>query len=856
MTLRKKMLLGSALLAVVPVLVTGGLIAGIANYIGKASVEEQATEQLVSIRDSKKQQIENYFEILRRQVQSYSNDLMIINAMTDLRLAFTDFLDQALAEETSIDEALDQYRGELLDYYEDDFALEYNRRSATSAPEMVEYAEKLGENAAAIQYHYVASNDNPPGYKDEMDAAEDESEYTRLHEKYHSHMRDLLAKFGFYDIYLVDSDSGEIIYSVSKKIDLGTSLIDGPFAETAIARAFEKANNASDPDFVALEDFAPYLPLYDDHAGFIASPIFDGDQKLGVLIFQMPIDRINDIMTNEGSWDLAGLGESGETYLIGGDHRVRNDRRGLLQDKQAYLAGLKKAGLDAATLVSIDKKQTSIGLHKVDSQTAQAAIDGVYGIDIITDHRGKSVLSAYAPLDVGGLSWGILAEIDTDEAFAPVQALTTGIVKGSVPVAVVILLLGLAVGWFFVGGIARPIRQLSAIIDEIGRGNFTARAKIKTGDELEAFGHAFNHLLDEKLTQLENAEKENERLNNSVIELLKATAELSKRDLTVRVPVTQDVTGPVADAINLMTTETGKVLSEVRQIAEDVENASNKVSQQAGTVSDAAAVERLEVDKSLVELASAAEAMNRIAQTAQSCNEIAGRAMSTTQTALETVTTTVEGMHNIRQTINETEKRIKRLGERSQEINITVDIINTIAERTHVLALNAGMQAAAAGDAGRGFAIVAEEVQRLAESSRNATSQITTLVQNIQAETADTMATMNKTISQVVSESELAERAGSQMKETQATTSSLVDAVKQIAEDSAEQAKVSVDLQERGGTIHRSTLETSKELKEQAVQTNHLLQYAKRLLDSVRQFKLTADTTEDGSPQESERRIA
>lgn len=861
MTLRKKMLLGSALLAVVPVLVTGGLVAGIANYIGKASVEEQAREQLISIRDSKKQQIETYFRILEQQVQSYSNDLMVINAMKDFRLAFTDFLEQSSAEQGSIDAALNEYRQALRDYYEDDFAHEYIRRNTTKAPEMLPVADKLGDNAAALQFFYIALNDNPPGYKDELQAAEDGSDYSTLHARYHPHLRDIVLRFGFYDVYLVDADSGEIVYSVSKKIDLGTSLIDGPFADTALAKVFTAANGAGEghaageAHFAAVEDFAPYLPLYHGQAGFIASPIFEGGKKLGVLVLQLPVDRINGIMTEEGSWEFAGLGDSGETFIIGSDFRLRNDSRGLLQDTKAYLAALKAAGTPAATLQVIEKNRTSIGLHKVATATARSALRGVYGVDVVTNYRGQSVLSAYGPLDIEGLNWGILAEMDTAEAFAPVQRLTTGILQGAGPVAVAILVLGLTVGWFFVGGIARPIRQLSETVEEIGRGNFTARTQIKTGDELEGFGNAFNNLLDERLTQLETAERENERLNSAVIELLKATAKLSQRDLTVRVPVTQDVTGPVADAINLMANETSKVLSDVRRIAEQVEQASEKVRRQGGIVSDVAATERVEIGNAITELEAAAKTMKRIAETAQSCNDIAGRAMQTTQTALETVTTTVGEMSNIRETIHETEKRIKRLGQRSQEINVTVDIINNIAERTHVLALNAAMQAAAAGEAGRGFAVVAEEVQRLAESSRNATSQISTLVKNIQVDTADTMATMNRTISEVVQGSELAERAGSQMKETQQTTSKLVEAVKEIARDSAAQAQVSADLQERGNKIHGSTLETNKELEEQTVQTSQLVQYAKQLLEAVRLFKLPRERADKGV-DEGERRIA
>ena len=170
-----------------------------------------------------------------------------------------------------------------------------------------------------------------------------------------------------------------------------------------------------------------------------------------------------------------------------------------------------------------------------------------------------------------------------------------------------------------------------------------------------------------------------------------------------------------------------------------------------------------------------------------------------------------------------------------------MDIINTIAERTHVLALNAGMQAAAAGEAGRGFAVVADEVQRLAESSRDATAQIASLVKNIQVDTNDTIVTMDRTISQVVEGSRMAETAGRQMVASQQTTASLVSAVGQIAASSEQQARISSELRNRASGILEQTQATSRELVEQLTQTKNLVQYARMLVHSVRVFKLPAE---------------
>jgi hypothetical protein len=227
-----------------------------------------------------------------------------------------------------------------------------------------------------------------------------------------------------------------------------------------------------------------------------------------------------------------------------------------------------------------------------------------------------------------------------------------------------------------------------------------------------------------------------------------------------------------------------------------------------------------------------------IAKLALSCNEAAAKAIQNTDKAQETVLGTVQGITSIRDTIRETEKRIKRLGERSQEIGSVVTIINGIAERTHILALNASMHAASAGEAGRGFAVVANEVQKLAENAREATSKIAALVNNIQVETADTVITMNEAIGQVVRGTELAQQAGSEMRETRDTTAELVELVQRIATSSTTQSETSQRLVERAKQIQLSSEQTNIQLQAQGVQADLLVDLSSGLVTSVGVFTL------------------
>lgn len=389
-----------------------------------------------------------------------------------------------------------------------------------------------------------------------------------------------------------------------------------------------------------------------------------------------------------------------------------------------------------------------------------------------------------------------------------------------------------------VSSITRPISFLVSIIKKLAAGDNAIRANLKSKDEIGMLGRQFDDMLDQLEMLRVNIEMENDSLNNSIVELLLSVARLGQKDLTVKMQVADNVTGPLADALNLLSKETASVMSQVTKIAHQVAEVSQNVQAQSSQVIEVATEEKREVENAASELGAASEAMLEIAKLAAFCNEAAEKAIHNTDKAQESVLDTISGINSIRDTIRETEKRIKRLGERSQEIGGVVNIINEIAERTHILALNASLYAAPAGEAGRGFAVVASEVQKLAENSREATSKISSLVNNIQMETADTVITMNNAISQVVRGTELAQQAGDEMRETRDTTADLVKLVQTISKSSTNQSEVSQRLVARAKQIQKGTDMTFSQLHEQATQTETLVHLSELLVSSVNIFTL------------------
>lgn len=308
----------SILLGLIPALLVGIALSWSAINISSSAIEDKVNEKLISQRDAKKTEIEDYFQLLHNQVTTFSNDRMIVDAMINFKSSFSDFRLQS-----GIEGSLSEKQN-LEQYYSTQFNTKFINRNNGQDANVKAIMTGLDADSIALQYQYISANSSPLGEKDALISARDDSDYSQYHSVYHAAIRDFQQKFGFYDIFLVDHNTGDIVYSVFKELDYSTSLIDGPYAETGIGQVFKMAKQQTTADSVSITDFASYLPSYNDPAAFIASPIFDNGRKIGVLIFQMPVDRINEIMTYREQWMDVGFGVSGETYLVGADKTMRS----------------------------------------------------------------------------------------------------------------------------------------------------------------------------------------------------------------------------------------------------------------------------------------------------------------------------------------------------------------------------------------------------------------------------------------------------------------------------------------------------------------------------------------------------
>ncbi|MEQ1535763.1 MAG: HAMP domain-containing methyl-accepting chemotaxis protein [Burkholderiaceae bacterium] len=423
----------------------------------------------------------------------------------------------------------------------------------------------------------------------------------------------------------------------------------------------------------------------------------------------------------------------------------------------------------------------------------------------------------------------------TQELSSAAIQLSNNLMIGVISLGLIVLVLS-AIGIY--RSITNGLNTLETTIEKVNAGDSAARTLLTSRDELGHLGRSFDTLLDERIAMLEEKIRENENINNSAINLLQSVYALSEKDLTARADVSDDIVGTIASSVNQFADETAQTLAEVQEIAGQVRGAADAAQKQGFLVQGAAERERTLLASMGTTLGTATRQMNEVAQLSTASGAAAARTSDATKAAQAAVEGTMRGMDSLREVISETEKRFKRLGERSQEISSAVALVNTISERTHVLSLNASMQAATAGEAGRGFAVVAQEVQRLSDSSRQATGEIAQLVSNIQSETNETLITMNRLISDVVAQTELARRAGHQMTQTQAATGELVGLVQRIAAFSVQQQEMAQALQKTVQGMNDGTTQTNAAIEQQTNATSTLVQFAKRLNDSVGQFKV------------------
>jgi len=479
-------------------LLTGFVSFGIARHL----LTESGYSRLISIRNARAEAIKDYFERLSEHVMTMSEAQMTINATKEFSAAMG-----------LLPDITEPQQKVLKSYFSNDF-LPKLKENIGGEPRLATYYPPTPAGRY-LRYHYVAANPHPRD-RAMLEDAGDGSQWSAIHKKFHPLFRRIARLFHYEDILLIDVKTGQVVYSVANEVDLGTNLITGAYADSAAAKAFVELKKSRDPQAIYQTDLEAYKPAFGDPTSFIGSTIFEGDEFIGVILFKLDTNAVDNVMTANRHWREVGLGITGETYLVGNDFSFRSSPRSFLENKKEYLKKLKSDGFDAQKIALIQTSDSPLLIQQIHTEGVRRALDGKTGQASYLDYRGMPVIGAYQPVHLGPFTWALLAEIDRPELFAGIQNLARILLLLAAILIPLLTLLSLNLARSFI----KPIHRLMEATKAIAAGQKEVAVTVTSDDEFGELSKSFNQMAN-NLAQREDSINtqlaENDRLLLSIL---------------------------------------------------------------------------------------------------------------------------------------------------------------------------------------------------------------------------------------------------------------------------------------------------------------------------------------------------
>lgn len=469
-----------------------GIAGGIGFQSGRSSLRAAVFERLTGIREAQARVLEVGLIDITGSLVVFSRGETVSGAMNAFNAGFDQLGDATVTPE--------QDRA-LRDFYNAKFKGTNDNRLDINA------LLPTAPAARALQVRYTVPNAGGD--------PRDGGIWSGANARYDGYFGEIVKRMQFRDALLINA-RGDVVYSVQKGVELGTNILTGPYrGEGFLPEAFRKAMASNDIDYIDTTDFAEYLPSGQPTAWMVV-PIGPPGRALGVMAVEYPADIVSNLMTSDRNWEGAGMGQTGETFVVGNDDLMRSDSRLFLENPEAYKADVIKAGTPPAVAERAIKQGTTVLVQPVGTKATDAAQRGETGTLIATDYLGHRALQAYAPLNLKGLDWVVVASVDSEEAFAPERNFAHKLVRSTALIIFLACLAAMVWSRLFV----RPIKRLEEGAEKVSTGDYTVRIPEDTNDEFGDLSVAFNEMsqsLAVKHQLLTEQRAENDRLLMSLM---------------------------------------------------------------------------------------------------------------------------------------------------------------------------------------------------------------------------------------------------------------------------------------------------------------------------------------------------
>lgn len=479
------------------------LAGGISWYQREATIKSKVADQLTTLRLIKAEQLESVFENYYNQMWMLAEDGKVIRAMVELNGRF---------QRLDTNDVPSEWDKAIANYYSNDFLPQLKKNTGSQDLETNSFLPTL-QAGRYLQYYYIADNPNPIGEKNKLLNPGDGSEYTKSHASSQKLFNGITEKLGYRDLYLINHKTGEIIYSVQKQVDFGTNVLQGYNARSGLAQLVQAIQANPTKGIIHVADFEQYDPSNGSPAMFLATPIYTGANMVGILAVQLSPDAINSIINKNNNWKAAGLGETGEVYVVGPDFLMRSNSRFFQEDPKKYQTRAAQQGTKQRTVQMSQNLNTTVALQKTQTPSTQAALGGEEGIQQNRNYLGAPVVSSYGPLKVRGVNWGIVAEMEIGEVYNPLYKLALTLLIGGVIFSLLsALLAALAARW-----LTQPLARFAESIQKVLAGETNTVVDIKSQNEFKELAVQFNKVLN-KLRQNSEELQQQEKESNTLLE--------------------------------------------------------------------------------------------------------------------------------------------------------------------------------------------------------------------------------------------------------------------------------------------------------------------------------------------------